>query len=39
MTYSIAAENDNDAPYIVWGEPHSMTWDEIVREAATARKR
>ena len=39
LTYSIAAENDNDAPYIVWGEtPSPMTWDELIREAATARK-
>ena len=39
LTYSIAAESDNGAPYLVWGEsPSPMTWDELIREAATVKK-
>jgi Bifunctional DNA primase/polymerase, N-terminal/AAA domain/Primase C terminal 1 (PriCT-1) len=39
LTYTITAESDDGPPRIVWGDiPSPMTWDELIREAASARR-
>jgi hypothetical protein len=39
LSYTLEAETDDGAPRVVWGdEPASQSWEEMVRQAATAKK-